>query len=117
MYDAASNYPRYRLPELFGGYDRENYSIPSRYPVACSPQAWSAGTIPFMLSAVMGFTPNAPKKRLTLIKPSLPAWLETLTIDDLRVGGIPVNIEFKRIGTDTMVNEPGTSEIDVVVHY
>ncbi|HEY3274648.1 MAG TPA: glycogen debranching N-terminal domain-containing protein [Methanocella sp.] len=117
MYDAASNYPRYRLPELFGGYDHEHYSIPSRYPVACSPQAWSAGAIPFMLSAALGFTPNAPKKRLTLIKPSLPDWLETLTIDDLRVGGIPVNIEFKRIGDDTMVNVPGISEIDVVVHY
>jgi glycogen debranching enzyme len=117
MYEAASRYPRYRLPELFGGYQREYYNVPSRYPVACSPQAWSAGAIPFMLSAALGFVPNATEKRLALIKPALPSWLEALVIGDLRVGGIPVGLEFQRTGTDTMVNVPGESEIDVVVHY
>ncbi len=117
MYDAASQYPRYRLPELFGGYQREYYGLPIRYPVACSPQAWSAGTIPYMLTAVLGFIPQAVDKRLTLMKSTLPRWLETLKIDDLMVGGIPVNLEFKREHDDTMVNEPGTSGIDVVVHY
>lgn len=117
MYEAASQYPRYRLPELFGGYQREYYSVPTRYPVACSPQAWSAGTIPYMLSAALGFIPQAMNKRLTLIKPTLPHWLETLTIDDMLVGGNPVSLEFKRSGTDTMVNVPGETPIDVLVHY
>ncbi|OPY28540.1 MAG: Amylo-alpha-1,6-glucosidase [Methanocella sp. PtaU1.Bin125] len=117
MYDAASHYPRYRLPELFGGYRREDYSVPVRYPVACSPQAWSAGTIPYMLSAALGFIPRAIDRRLTLMKPSLPGWMETLKIDSLMVGDKPVDLEFRRIGDDTMVNEPGVSEIDVVVHY
>jgi hypothetical protein len=35
----------------------------------------------------------------------------------MTVGDIPVNVEFKRVGDDTMVNEPGVSEIDLVVHY
>lgn len=117
MYDAASHYPRYRLPELFGGYPREHYSVPIRYPVACSPQAWSAGTIPCMLSAVLGFVPNAMEKRLTLMKPTLPSWLDSLNIDNLMVGDLPVRLEFTRIEEDTMVNVPGVSEIDVVVHY
>ena len=117
MYDAAGQYPRYRLPELFGGYQREEYNVPTRYPVACSPQAWSAGAIPCMLSAVLGFIPNALEKRLTLMKSALPYWLDALKIDDMMVGGIPVSLEFKRIGDDTMVNVPGVSEIDVVVHY
>jgi glycogen debranching enzyme len=117
MYEAAGQYPRYRLPELFGGYERGDYSVPIRYPVACSPQAWSAGTIPCMLSAVLGFVPNAMEKRLTLMKPALPQWLDTLTINGMTVGDIPVNVEFKRVGDDTMVNEPGVSEIDLVVHY
>jgi glycogen debranching enzyme len=102
---------------LFGGYPRENYSVPVRYPVACSPQAWSAGTIPYMLSATLGFIPRATDKRLTLMKPALPSWLEVLNIEDMRVGGIPVDLEFKRVAGDTMVNVPGVSEIDVVVHY
>jgi glycogen debranching enzyme len=117
MYDAASHYPSYRLPELFGGYRREDYGVPIRYPVACSPQAWSAGTIPHMLSATLGFIPNATEKRLTLMKPVLPHWLDALQIDELTVGGIPVSLEFTRLGDDTMVNVPGVSEIDVVVHY
>ncbi len=35
----------------------------------------------------------------------------------MMVGGIPVSLEFTRIADDTMVNVPGISEIDVVVHY
>jgi hypothetical protein len=69
-----------------------------------------------MLSAVLGFIPNALEKRLTLMKRALPSWLDALKIDDMMVGGIPVSLEFKRIADDTMVNEPGTSEIDLVVH-
>ncbi len=76
-----------------------------------------AGAIPCMLSAVLGFIPNAMEKRLTLMKSALPYWLDALKIDDMMVGGIPVSLEFKRIGDDTMVNVPGVSEIDVVVHY
>lgn len=117
MYEAASQYPRYRLPELFGGYEREHYNVPTRYPVACSPQAWSAGTIPYMLSAALGYIPQAMDQRLTLVKPTLPPWLEALKIKDLMVGGVPVSLEFKRIDMDTMVNVPGETAIDVVVHY
>jgi glycogen debranching enzyme len=117
MYEAARAFDDYRLPECFGGLTRSEYSVPVKYPVACSPQAWSAGTIPYMLTAALGFIPQAVDKRLTLMKPALPRWLERLKIDDLMVGGIPVNLEFKRVDDDTMVNEPGTSDIDVVVHY
>jgi hypothetical protein len=70
-----------------------------------------------MFSAVLGFVPGAADKRLTLMKPALPPWLDAVQIDDLMVGGIPVSLEFTRIADDTMVNVPGTSEIDVVVHY
>ena len=70
-----------------------------------------------MLSAALGFIPQALSKRLTLIKPTLPQWLETLKIDAMLVGGISVSLEFQRSGTDTMVNVPGETPIDVVVHY
>lgn len=41
LFDAASNFQGYRLPELFSGYDRsESEQRPIAYPVACSPQAW-----------------------------------------------------------------------------
>ena len=49
---AAHHFPAYRLPELFCGFDRESTAAPVAYPVACSPQAWAAGS-PLMLIRTM----------------------------------------------------------------
>ena len=38
----AADYSDGRLPELFCGFSREQYSEPVPYPTACSPQAWAA---------------------------------------------------------------------------
>lgn len=38
-----------RLPELFAGFDREEFNSPVPYPSSCSPQAWAAGA-PIMLT-------------------------------------------------------------------
>jgi glycogen debranching enzyme len=104
MYDAASFYLSYRLPELFGGYHRQRYDVPIKYPVACSPQAWSSGTIPYMLTASLGMVPDALAQKLTLNKPQLPPWLETLKINSLHVGDGRVMLEFRRVGESTLVN-------------
>ena len=65
MYEAAGFYPIYRLPELFGGFHREEYDIPIKYPVANSPQAWASGSIPYMLTASLGFLPDALGQKLS----------------------------------------------------
>jgi glycogen debranching enzyme len=107
MYEAAAFYPIYRLPELFGGFPREDSDVPIKYPVACSPQAWSAGSIPYLLSASLGFMPDALNGRLTLNKPSLPPWLRTVKIGKLIVGGATTQLEFRREGDSTLVNVVG----------
>lgn len=118
LYEAAAFYPRYRLPELFGGFTREEYDIPIKYPVACSPQAWSAGTTPFMLSASLGFSPDALNRRLTMYKPSLPPWLGTVRISGLKVGDTLTELEFRRVGESTLVNVVDKhGELDVYVIY
>jgi glycogen debranching enzyme len=117
MYEAASIYPRYRLPELFGGFQREAYDIPIKYPVACSPQAWSAGSIPYMLTASLGFFPDALRERLTLVKPKLPPWLQKVRINRLIVGNAHTELEFQRVGESTLVNvvgKRGTLEVQIV---
>jgi glycogen debranching enzyme len=38
-----------RLPELFGGFDRQAHPRPVPYPSSCSPQAWAAGA-PLLLA-------------------------------------------------------------------
>ncbi len=118
MYEAAAFYPIYRLPELFGGFQREEYGVPIKYPVACSPQAWSAGTIPYMLSASLGFKPDALGKKLTLVKPKLPPWLHTVRISKLIVGDAHTELEFKREGDSTLVNVVGKrGDLEVHVVY
>jgi len=118
MYEAAAFYPIYRLPELFGGFHRGEYDVPIKYPVACSPQAWSAGTIPYMLSASLGFTPDALGRRLTLVKPKLPPWMQRVRIGKLIVGDASVELEFRRDGDSTLVNVVGKrGDLEVHVVY
>ncbi|HTY90391.1 MAG TPA: amylo-alpha-1,6-glucosidase [Methanocella sp.] len=117
MYEAAGFYPIYRLPELFGGFQRGEYDVPIKYPVACSPQAWSAGSIPYMLSASLGFIPDALNTRLTLYKPKLPPWLRTVKIGKIIVGDAYTELEFKREGESTLVNvvgKRGNLEVNIV---
>jgi glycogen debranching enzyme len=117
-YDAASVFPLYRLPELFTGFKRGKYNIPVKYPVACSPQAWSAGTIPYMLIAALGLTPDALNKRLMVVKPHLPPWLNKIDITDLRVGSASVNMEFRREESGTLVNVVKKhGDLDVFIEY
>jgi glycogen debranching enzyme len=118
MYEAAAFYPIYRLPELFGGFNREEYDVPIKYPVACSPQAWSAGAIPYMLSASLGFIPDALNRRLTLYKPKLPPWLHNVKIGKLIVGEAFTQLEFKRDGDSTLVNVVGKrGDLEVHIVY
>lgn len=118
MYEAAAYYPRYRLPELFGGFHREEYDIPIKYPVACSPQAWSAGSIPYMLTSSLGFFPDALNKRLTLVKPSLPPWLHKVRINKLIIGKAHTQLEFQRAGESTLVNVVGKrGDLEVQIVY
>jgi glycogen debranching enzyme len=117
MYEAASFYPIYRLPELFGGFHREEYDIPIKYPVANSPQAWSSGSIPYMLTAALGFLPDALGQKLTLVKPTLPDWLQRVKINSVHVGNAAAKLEFQRVGESTLVNvmeKRGNLEVDVV---
>src|SRR5262249_28281104 len=44
LFDAAEYMDFRRLPELFCGFQRSRARGPTLYPVACSPQAWSAAT-------------------------------------------------------------------------
>ena len=59
-------------PELFAGFSRRDFAEPVRYPVACHPQAWAAGSVPFVVSSLLGITADAFNRRLRVIRPVLP---------------------------------------------
>jgi glycogen debranching enzyme len=103
MLAAASQFRDYRLPEVFVGFDRSYASSPVQYPVACNPQAWAAGTVPSMLTSVLGLQPDAFAHRLRIRKPHLPAQLSWVELRDLRVGDAQVNLRYERSGATTLV--------------
>jgi glycogen debranching enzyme len=51
----------YRLPELYGGIQRDPGTFPVQYSAANVPQAWAAGSVFHVLQAILGLQADAPK--------------------------------------------------------
>ena len=98
LLEAASRFGDYRLPELFAGFTRAEFDEPVPYPVACQPQAWAAGSIPYLLKWGLGLSPDALEKRLRVVRPSLPRWLERIDVTGLEVGDARIDLRFERVG-------------------
>ncbi len=96
IFEAAQHSPDFRLPELFCGFDRGLADMPVPYPVACSPQAWSAATSLSLLQTMLGMHADAARDVLELDRPHLPAWLGKVTVHDLQVGERSVDLLFHR---------------------
>jgi glycogen debranching enzyme len=119
LIDAAASFPDYRLPELFAGFSRADYEDPVPYPVACSPQAWAAGSLPSMLIAGLGLAPDGLGRTLRIRRPSLPRHINRLRLHGLRVADARVNMSFERVAnradsvalTDAQVD----GDLDVVL--
>src|SRR3984893_14627507 len=96
LFEAALTSPDQRLPELFAGFSREEFPQPVTYPNACTPQAWAAGAMPFMLQSILGLEPDALRGVLRIVRPRLPAWLREVTLHGLRIGEGSVDLRFAR---------------------
>ncbi len=94
--EAAMHFDNYRLPELFAGFDRASYGVPVHYPVACHPQAWAAGSVPFMLTTLLGLTPEGFENRLRIVRPILLDFIDRIDVCGLRVGKGVADLRFTR---------------------
>lgn len=118
IYEVARTFEDYRLPECFSGLTRSEYGVPVKYPIACSPQAWASGTIPFMLTASLGIAPDALNNRLIINKPHLPSWLDNVQFRNVKVGNTLTDLNFRRIEDETLVNVSKRSgDINVLIEY
>jgi len=116
LVEASTFFEHHRLPELFAGFPREGFGVPVRYPVACHPQAWAAGSVPLMLQALLGLEPDAFERRLTVVRPVLPAFVEHLRLEQLRVGDAEVDLEFSSGSRGAKARVVAVrGELDVVV--
>ncbi len=87
--DAADHFGG-RLPELFCGFDREDFAEPVPYPTSCSPQAWAAAAPVHLLRTLLRLEPSVPTRTLRL-DPAvpqryLPMDLHNVKVADCRLG-------------------------------
>ncbi len=101
LFDAAITADYLRLPELFCGFTRRTPNRPVSYPIACSPQAWAAGSPYLMLQAMLGISARAHRNLLRVNQPHLPTWLNTVEVRNLLVGESRISLLFRREGEIT----------------
>lgn len=111
----ASRHFEHRLPELFSGHERGDGG-PLPYPVACSPQAWAAGTAFTILQTILGVEPDPVNRRIHL-HPALPEGMNRLSVRRLRLGTGLLDLTLVRDGNATRTwVETNTTGWDVVIH-
>jgi glycogen debranching enzyme len=116
LLSAASQFDDLRLPELFGGFARRDHERPVPYPVACRPQAWSAGAIPYLLKWGLGLSADGFERRLRVICPRLPGWVSRAQVTGIRVAGASIDLWFERAGDVVMlVDATVDGDADVVL--
>jgi glycogen debranching enzyme len=94
--DAAERFGG-RLPELFCGFDRHEFSMPVAYPTSCAPQAWASATPFHLLRTLLRFDPSVPAGTLWC-DPAVPDRYLPLQIKSLHVAGARVSVEVTEQG-------------------
>jgi glycogen debranching enzyme len=93
-----------RLPELICGFGRRPGKGPTLYPVACSPQAWAAGSVFMLLQACLGLEIRASESRVYLHHSALPEKVQHVRIRNLRVGNCSVDLACERYAETVSIN-------------
>jgi glycogen debranching enzyme len=109
MFNTAAYMEHRRLPELFCGFPRQHGQGPTLYPVACSPQAWASATPFSLLEASLGLQFDPFKGEIRLRNPRLPAFLDEVTLRDLRLGTSSVDLRVRRHGNTVSLDTPRIS--------
>jgi len=118
LFDASAAVTAQRLPELFCGFHRRPSEGPTLYPVACSPQAWSAGVVFHLLAASLRLSIDVEEARLCIRHPVVPPFLSWVRVTNLELPFGQADLLFERHasgGVGVMVNrKQGDFEISVL---
>ena len=94
--EACMYMDQHRMPELFCGFEKRPDEGPTLYPVACSPQAWAAASVFYLLQACLGLSFDPHKPEIRFRHPQLPPFLDTVEITDLSINGATVDLILQR---------------------
>ncbi len=103
LYAACGTMEMRRLPELFCGFGRRLQQLPTPYPVACSPQAWAAATLPALVQACLGLSFQPDTKTIRLDRPTLPGFLDQVTLRNLSLNDAMLSLTIRRSGGQVSV--------------
>ncbi len=116
LFEASTYFDSSRLPELFCGFRRRPGKAPTRYPVACSPQAWASGAVFMLLQSCLGIAIDAAQCRITFHYPALPASLDRICIRDLQIGACRADLTLHRHPGAVGINvENRTGRLEVLM--
>ena len=104
LFEASTFFDLHRMPELFCGFSRRSGEGPTLYPVACSPQSWSAGAVFLILQSCLGLSIDAPRREIRFRRPNLPESLTFLAIKNLRVGDASADLTLERYAHDVGIS-------------
>ena len=116
IFDLSLQAEFYRLPELVCGFNRQDGIGPTLYPVACSPQAWSAGALFLLLEACLGIQIDAPREKIQFLNPVLPPFLNELQITNLEMGVRSIDVHIRQDRGDVSINvreKRGDAEVTI----
>lgn len=117
LFDTALYMDQHRLPELFCGFDKRPGEGPTLYPVACSPQAWAAASVYYLLQACLGLSFDPDNQEIRFRHPQLPPFLEMVEIKDLSLRNATVDLQLQRYPNNVgvkVVRKEGVAEVVVV---
>jgi glycogen debranching enzyme len=91
LFEAANRYGG-RLPELFCGFDQDEYPQPVVYPASCSPQAWAAAAPLSLLRTILRFDPSVPTGEMW-IAPALPPEFGDIHVRNIPFAGSRISVD------------------------
>ena len=105
LFEASSFMELNRLPELFCGFHkRSDVEGPTLYPVACSPQAWAAGSVFLLIESCLGIRVRPDEHLVEFSSPELPESVDWVELTNLAVGNLAVDLRLQRAGDQISVD-------------
>src|SRR3569832_1715942 len=102
--DVSLYMDQHRIPELFCGFEKRPDEGPTLYPVACSPQAWAAASVFYLLQACLGMSFDLARREIRFKNPQLPAFLDSVELQDLVIGDAIVDLQLQRFPNNVGIN-------------
>ncbi|MCU1245674.1 MAG: mshA [Acidobacteria bacterium] len=100
LLNAVCTFPLRRVPELYCGFDKDEVSDPVAYPTACAPQAWASGSVPAMVTQMLGLRVDAARRTISLGPLVFPQEVQWIRVRGLRAGDSLYDFTARREGVD-----------------